>query len=130
MIKFDDRIYSTRETGLTLKWQEVSLLNAYKMFVGDNQVYEIKSNKKSFCMEVDELKVVLGPYLIGMLFAFIALATECCSKRSLKIDQAINVIKVKEVILSKESEMKSRLRPPAPPIYLISKRFNYLGQIN
>ena len=91
------------------------------MFVYDNQVYEIKSNKKSFCMEVDELKVVLGSYLVGILFAWIALAIECYSKGSLKIDQAINVIKVKAVILSKESVFETRLCPPVPPIYLISR---------
>ena len=86
------------------------------MFVGDNHVYEIKSNKESFCIEVDELKVVLGSYLVGILFAWIALAIECYSKWSLKIDQAINFIKVKEGNLSTETIFEARLQPSAPPI--------------
>ena len=45
-------------------------------------------------MDVDKLKVVLGSYLVGMLFAFIALAIERYSNKSPKIDQAKKVIKV------------------------------------
>ena len=53
-------------------------------------------------MDVDKLKVVLGSYLFGMLFAFIALAIERYSNKlnimNPKIDQAIKVIKVTSTV--------------------------------
>ena len=101
-MKFDNRVYSSREAGLTLKWVECSLLNAYRFFVGDEQGYKTNSKEQSFYMDVDKLKVVLGSYLFGMLFAFIALAIERYSNKlnimNPKIDQAIKVIKVTSTV--------------------------------
>ena len=106
-LKFDDRIYSSKETGLLDKWVECSLLNAYKFFVGDGQGYDIKSKDEYFYMDVGKLKVVLGSYLVGMLFAFIALVIERYSNKLIpmnpKIDQAIKVIKVTNVKVAKYS---------------------------
>ena len=62
------------ETGLIDKWEKTGLSEGYKMFANNDFVFN--SEKTIHCMDLDQLKIVLGPYSVGILMAIFAFIFE------------------------------------------------------
>ncbi|CAG2163699.1 unnamed protein product [Oppiella nova] len=63
-----------RESGLHMKWIECGIKQAYDTFVDKSFVFELK--EKTIAMILDEMRIVLGPYFVGILIAFCVFVLE------------------------------------------------------
>ena len=73
-------VSQSTETGLIYKTVKTGIFLAYDMMGDKNFVFELR--KPSYQMELDEIKIVLGPYIFGVCSAFLSLLWEY--SRSLK----------------------------------------------
>ena len=71
--------------GLWEKWRQSGLQWAYTTFMDDkNFIFESKIKKET--MELDEIKIIIGPYLLGIFFGILSLLKEFYNSWQIKKD--------------------------------------------
>lgn len=65
---------TSEETGLRLKWYQTGVQNAYDIFGEKTFTFDKKTVEE--CMVLDQLKIAFGPYLTGVILAFVVLLIE------------------------------------------------------
>ncbi|CAG2176108.1 unnamed protein product, partial [Oppiella nova] len=72
---FKQIVSESREMGFLNKWLEAGLQQAFEIFVNKSFVFEIQE-PNPYTMNLDEFKIALGPYLLGILGALFRLFWE------------------------------------------------------
>ena len=67
-------MYTTFETGLTDQWTKAAIDVVYNLFVDKDFIFNLKTNEN--VMVLDEIKIAIGPYMLGIVLAFVALLFE------------------------------------------------------
>ena len=108
------------ERGLFDKFIETAITDTYNTFGDKSFVYDLE--KPDLYMELDEIKIVLGPYIVGIFLSFFVLLYECAN--SLKHndhDKPISLrMQNKEHILALSGSVHGQqLELSAPPVYSV-----------
>ena len=76
-----------KETGLYDKLLEAGFLFGYKIYHDLNTVFD--EERKENYMELDEIKIAVGPYLVGIWLAIMSLIIERSIQKYLPVEQEI-----------------------------------------
>ena len=77
-IKFSFSLLNVVETGLRDKLLHVIVSLVYQVFVNKDFAFNLKSNEN--LMELDEIKIAIGPILLGIVLAIVVFLLEKSSK--------------------------------------------------
>ena len=78
-------MFRVTEVGLHALWIKAAAFAIYNKLVDKEFVFNLKP--KQNIMELDEIKIAIGPYVLGIVLAFVALIIELFNNHNENNDQ-------------------------------------------
>src|SRR6185437_10496758 len=115
-----------------MKWIECGIKQAYDTFVEKSFVFELKEETTD--MILDEMRIVLGPYLVGILMAFCVFVLENTdfsnsnSEERAKLEANYEMNEKRRKPFSKFEKKLYLLSDENSSIHLIIDKYPYIRQ--